>query len=81
MNSKIKAFLGVLAFLTMFFSALVWADSNGVWLSATDITGGTFGSDEGSPSYTFDNGLNVNGDLAVDTITSRSGGNVVIQLS
>jgi hypothetical protein len=42
----ILMFLGILS--------LAHADSNGIWIDASDIRGGTFGSDETPGSYLFD---------------------------
>lgn len=45
------------------FGGVIWADNNGVWHLASDIQGGVFGSDEGSPEYTFNNDVTFNNKL------------------
>ena len=43
------------------------ADSNGIWTDAKDIRAGTFASDEIGGEFTFDDTLNINGNLNVDS--------------
>jgi len=72
----------LIIFLSIFIALplLSFADSNGIWVDASDIVSGTFGSDEGLGTFTFTSDLiykgleidnrfiNVN---EVDSITSN----------
>lgn len=74
--------------LIISLSGAIWAESNGVWLKAEDLRGGTFGGDEQgvTSNYEFINPVDFNEEVEMDTakvktIESNSGnGNVVIQL-
>lgn len=47
MNIKKLGFaLNIIVLISLFFGTLIWADSNGIWTDASDLRGGTFGSDE-----------------------------------
>jgi hypothetical protein len=92
MENKFSKLIIAGVFLLIFFTGIIWADSNGIWHNAEDIRGGTFGNDEPSAPYafitpvsfddlvSFGDDIEVSGDLKVDTIRSNSGGNLIIVL-
>ena len=88
MKNYISKMLVLFGFILVLFTALSWADNNGVWTRAEDVRAGTFGSDEGvgSAEYRFidpvvmEDELNVTGELHVETIRSASGSDIIIQL-
>lgn len=64
----------IIAILALFFAGAVWADSNGVWVDASDIRGGTFGGDEAAftANYIFENSVDFNAEITTKDITIDS---------
>ena len=79
---KLKLFLTMLLGVGIFFTGLVWADTNGVWHDAEDVRAGTFGADEGDTTtpYVFNNPVQMDNTLQVEKIEAPPGKNLVIQL-
>lgn len=71
MYKHIRASLLSICIVLFFFSALIYADSNGVWTSSSDVRGGVFGSDEQDVTsfYSFVNPVNINSNLTINGYT------------
>jgi len=94
---KFNFFSNILILFILFFGGAIYADTNGIWSFASDVRGGTFGSDEGTPVFSFMNklgigtttpttDLDVNGsikskNLTTNLIQSSPGSNLVIKLN
>jgi hypothetical protein len=55
--------------ISIIFTSLIYADTNGVWHSAEDVVGGTFGTDEGTLPFYFLNNVGVGTTTATSILT------------
>lgn len=72
--------LNAMFLVSLIVGGIVFADTNGVWHNSEDVRSGTFGTDEADGEYVFENPVEFNNEIRVNSIKSSSGGNVVIQL-
>ena len=64
--------IGILIILLFLSLSSVNADSNGIWIDASDIRSGTFSSDESAGNFVFPNNLDVSNRLTTSRIVSTT---------